>query len=146
MLNRAYNLRQHYATLKPLGLDGTSMMRLEPEMVELYQHLAAAMSQADVGFTNTGFNSLYIWSGVKMPAPVIVQHSLLFATEEDRRSIIEGLASAEDPLVIIRLPVYGGELLKNDVIDWIMSEFEVQEKYRGYLLMKRKSADIFLEQ
>jgi hypothetical protein len=146
MLNRSYYLRQHYATLEPLGLSGTTMMRLEPEAVELYQHLVAAMRRADVGFTNSGLNSLYFWSGVNMPAPVLVQHSLLFTTEEDRRSIIEGLKSAVDPLVIIRLPAYGGELLKIDVIDWIMSEFEVHEKYRGYLLMKRKPVVMVPEQ
>ena len=140
MLNRGYNLRQHYAALQPMGLNGTSMMRQQPEMVELYQHLVTAMQQADVGFTSSGFNSLYIWSGVKMPAPVLVQHSLLFATEKSRRSIIEGLESAADPLVIIRMPAYGGELLKIDLIDWILSEFEVDQEYRGYLLMKRKPA------
>jgi len=140
LLNRTYSLKQHYAALLPLGFNGTELMRGEAREVERYQHLVAAMRQADVGFTSSGFNSLYIWSGVAMPAPIIVQHSLLFTSAADRLSIMQGLKAAQDPLVLIRLPTYGGEPQKIDLIDWIMSEFEIVEKYRGYLLMKPRPA------
>jgi hypothetical protein len=75
-----------------------------------------------------------------MPAPILVQHSLLFTSAEDRFSIMQGLRAAQDPLILIRLPAYGGEPQKVDLIDWIKAEFEVVERYRGYLLLKRAPA------
>ncbi len=142
LLNRSYSLKQQYAVLLPFGFNGAELMRGKAKEVERYQYLVAAMGQADVGFTSSGFNSLYIWSGVAMPAPIIVQHSLLFTSAADRLSIMRGLRAARTPLVLIRLPAYGAEPQKVDLIDWIMSEFEIVEKYRGYLLMKPRPVTV----
>ncbi len=139
LTGKAFSLKQEYAALQPLNVQGTRFIRLAPERVAFYQYVVAEMRQADVGFTSSGFNSLYFWSGVAMPAPVVVQHDLRLSSEKDRRAVIQGLAAARHPLVLLRLPAYGIEPPKIDVTDWIKSEFEVYRRYHGYALMKRKS-------
>ncbi|MGI9285181.1 MAG: hypothetical protein ACR2P1_07305, partial [Pseudomonadales bacterium] len=120
-------------------IKGTQLLRLEPERVKFYRYVVAEMRKADVGFTSSGFNSLYFWSGVQMPAPVVVQHDLRLSSEKDRRAVMRGLAAAKNPLVLLRQPAYGIKPPKIELTDWIISEFEVFRRYNGYLLMRRKS-------
>ncbi|MGI9285517.1 MAG: hypothetical protein ACR2P1_09015 [Pseudomonadales bacterium] len=139
LTGKTLSLKQDYAALEPLNIQGTRFLRLEPERVKFYRYVVDEMGKADVGFTSSGFNSLYFWSGVQMPAPVVVQHNLRLSSEKDRRAVIRGLAAAKNPLVLMRQPAYGIKPPKIDLTDWIKSEFDVYRRYNGYLLMRRKS-------
>lgn len=136
---KTLSLQQQYAALEPLNIQGTRFIKLAPERVKFYQYVVAEMRQADVGFTSSGFNSLYFWSGVLMPAPVVVQHDLRLSSEQDRRAVMQGLVAANNPLVLLRQSAYGITPPKIDLTDWIKSEFEVYRRYQGYAFMRRKS-------
>ena len=133
-------LRGRYRSLEPVGIPGMEWLRLEPGRVRAYRQLIAEMHQADVGFIDSGLNSLYLWSGVNMAAPVVVQHVLSRVSRRQREEIAEGLAAAGNPLVLLRMAQYGLPPQKIDLTDWINSEFVEYRKIGGYRLMKKPIA------
>ncbi|MGI9295866.1 MAG: hypothetical protein ACR2PS_17935, partial [Pseudomonadales bacterium] len=62
LTGKTLSFKQEYAALEPLNIHGTQRLRLEPERVKFYQYVVGEMRKADVGFTSSGFNSLYFWS------------------------------------------------------------------------------------
>ena len=133
------DLRGRYWSLEPVGIPGMERLRLEPGRVSAYRQLLAEMHQADVGFTDSGLNSLYLWSGVDMAAPVVVQHDLSRLPRRQREEIAEGLAAAGNPLVLLRMAQYDLPPQKIELTDWINREFVEYRKIGGYRLMKKPS-------
>lgn len=132
-------LRGRYWSLEPVGIPGMERLRLEPGRVSAYRQLVAEMHQADVGFIDSGLNSMYLWSGVDMAAPVVVQHALSRVPRRQREEIAEGLAAARNPLVLLRMSQYDLPPQKIELTDWINREFVEYRIIGGYQLMKKPS-------
>ncbi|MCY4427108.1 MAG: hypothetical protein OXC05_08770 [Halieaceae bacterium] len=136
---RGQELRGRYWALHPVQIPGMEWVRLESDRVSTYQLLLAEMRKADAGFNAFGLNSLYLWSGVDMAAPVMVQHDLRFTSSRRREQIAGGLAAASNPLVLLRMPQYGLQPQNIELTDWINTEFVEYRKIGGYRLMKKPS-------
>ena len=136
---RVLELRERYWALQPVQISGMEWLRLEPSRVNTFQQLLAEMHEADVGFSAFGLNSLYLWSGIDMAAPVVVQHDLRFTSKRRQEEIAEGLAAAGNPLVLLRMQQYGLQPQSIELTDWIDREFVEYRKIGGYQLMKKPS-------
>ena len=117
--SRGLELRGRYWSLEPVQIPGMEWLRLDPGRVSAYRRLVAEMREADVGFTDSGLNSLYLWSGVEMAAPVVVQIDLRLVSRRRHEEIIQGLSAAERPLVLLNLARYGGQPAKTGLRDWV---------------------------
>ncbi len=130
-------VKRRYEIRQPLGFVGTDLLRIEPRRTRMYQELVKAVDQADVLFTTAGFNSLFLWTGHQMPAPVLVAHDLRVLPSEDRRDIIAGLAEARNPIVILKKPLIGRQLPDIDLIQWITRSFEPYRTIGPFRLLRR---------
>lgn len=132
---------RRYQAGTALGFPGTERIRLEPRRARQLQQLVAALEPADVIFATAGLNSLYLWTGRRMPAPVAVANDLRVIPEDDRRRIAQGLERAQRPIVILSPPMKPHDLSTIDLVQWIESHFELDRRIGRYRLMRRRKAE-----
>jgi hypothetical protein len=131
-------VRTLYQGYKPLALPGTGFMRIEPHRGKVLRELAGAVSKADVALTTFRFNSLYLWSSAKMPAPGYLSlYPLAYSLPAEQERVKAGLRRAEHPVVVTRLPREGAKP-QVGILAWIEENYQPYRTIGPYVLMKRR--------
>ncbi len=131
---QALQARERYQSGQALALPGAQQLRLPAVQAGRYRKLVAEMDKSDVALATSGFNSLYLWSGAKPPAPVLFNLSPRFLTPEQQQQIVLGLQGAERPVVLLRKARRGAE--RTTVELWVESHFRQTNKIGPYRVMR----------
>ena len=134
--------KQQYESQQPLQLPGTEYLRIEPNRVALFQQLVGSIedANADVLLTNSRFNSLYFWSGTKVPSVGYVsQFTLHYSSLNEQRKSRAGLDQAQRPVILIRKS--HTIAAQCELMQWINQEFEPYLEIGDYTLMRKISVN-----
>jgi hypothetical protein len=95
------DVRREYARLRPLGLPGSSHIRMDDETVTMYGDLAQYLAAESSTFvTYPGVNSLYFWAD-KRPPTQLNSTGWGQLTHTQQREILDALAKAEKPRLVV---------------------------------------------
>jgi hypothetical protein len=93
--------RRHYASLEPLGLKGSRLVRMDAETTELYRSLTAYLeAECDTFVTYPGINSLYFWTG-KRPPTQLNSTGWGQLSHAQQEFILGSLQGFKRPLVVV---------------------------------------------
>jgi hypothetical protein len=98
-------LRRHYASLTPLDLPGSHLVRFDSETSEMYRALAQYLqAECDTFVTYPGINSLYFWTNKHPPTHLnstgwgplshSQQEQILIALRQSKRPMLVVVAAA----------------------------------------------------
>jgi hypothetical protein len=90
-----------YARHVPLGLPGAKWLRLPESRSVVYRELAKTIgSTSDAFLSTSGFNSLYVWTGVRPPNRVMIGNELSVFTDDEQVQMVQSLLKYERPMVV----------------------------------------------
>ena len=95
------DVRRQYDRLIPLGLPGSSLVRMDAETVSMYRELSAYLaSHCDAFVTYPGINSLYLWTG-QQPPTHINSTGWGQLSHAQQNSILDRLKHSSRPLLVV---------------------------------------------
>ena len=94
-------VRRQYDRLVPLGLPGSSLVRMDAETVSMYRELSAYLArQCDAFVTYPGINSLYLWTE-QAPPTHINSTGWGQLSHAQQASILSSLKNSSRPLLVV---------------------------------------------
>jgi hypothetical protein len=93
--------RLRYAGLVAVDLPGTARLRLPTNHVSLLRTLTDALRErADTFLCDTGFNSLYFWTGKEPPTLDVIGNQIRFSSDERQAAMMAALLAHQRPMVV----------------------------------------------
>ena len=94
-------VRREYASLLPMQLTGSRLVRMDEEQTSMYQQLSGYLAtECDTFVCYPGINSLYFWSG-KQPPTQINSTGWGQLTHAQQRHILTSLQKASRPKMVV---------------------------------------------
>ncbi|MBX6311484.1 MAG: hypothetical protein IRY99_00960 [Isosphaeraceae bacterium] len=142
---RAY-LRYRAAT--PLGLRGAEWIRIDERRVAAYRWLAANLERhADTFLCTTGFNSLYLWTGLRPACRIGLSNTIDYVSPEHQETLVTSLSRLPDACVIEHEPYLHPLVLSSIrhsslLRDYIDQEFKVCGMVDGFAFRIRRGRPV----
>lgn len=131
-----------------LGLPGAESLRLSPETAsDLHIVTQNSAAHADVLFSLPGIFSTNLWSG--RPTPTLANTTLWFSllSSPQQAAIIDRLASAERPVVLVQRDLTAHLIRQNipiggPLVGWLQANFQAALKLGSYEIWVRRGRTI----
>ena len=127
----------------PLGLRGTSLIRVAPEQAEDLRWVTAQLSTCGSSYSLPGMLSFAFWTGHALPTTQNINDVLAFIPPERQERIVEALSRAPDLCV-----VYNPELLRffdrgqirsdPPLLHFILADFVQVAERHGFVILRRR--------
>jgi hypothetical protein len=127
----------------PLGLPGTSLIRVDPGQAEDLRWVTAQLSSCGSSYSLPGMLSFALWTGHALPTNQNINDVLAFIPPERQERIVEALSRAPDLCVVYNpelLRFFDRGQLRGDppLLHFILADFVQVAERHGYVILRRR--------
>lgn len=133
-----------YRSRTPLALSGAEWIRVPAAQASTYQRLCTSLkNRADTFICSTGFNSMYFWTQIDPPCPLVIGNNLDIFTKAQQATIVASLDRFPHPCAVYHPsfflkaedPAHSGNL----VLKTIANDYTTVERIGNYEVKIRAS-------
>jgi hypothetical protein len=127
----------------PLGLRGTSLIRVDPEQAEDLRWVTAQLSSCGSWYSLPGLLSFAFWTRHALLTTQNINDALAFIPPERQERIVEALSRAPDLCVVYNpelLRFFDRGQLRGDppLLHFILADFVQVAERHGYVILRRR--------
>jgi hypothetical protein len=129
----------------PLGLPGTSLIRIDPKQADDLRWVTKQLSSCASSYSMPGLWSFTFWTGHTLPTTLNINDVLAFVRPAQQHSIVEALSRQPD-LCIVYNPGYLQSFDRGQIetdpplLNFLRTEFVPTAERDGYLILKRRAS------
>jgi len=125
----------------PLGLRGTSLIRIDPVQAEDLRWVTTQLSSCESSYSLPGLLSFAFWTGHALPTTQNINDVLAFIPPERQERIVEALSRAPDLCVVYTpglLRYFDRGQLRSDppLLHFILADFVQVAERHGYVILR----------
>jgi hypothetical protein len=129
----------------PLGLPGTSLIRIEQKQADDMRWVTAQLSSCASSYSMPGLLSFAFWTGHAPPTTVNINDVLAFVRPAQQQSIVEALSRRPGLCVVYNpkyLKVFDRGQIETDppLLHYLQTEFVPTAERDGYIILKRRTS------
>ncbi len=127
----------------PLGLPGTSLVRVDPNQAEDLQWITAQLRACTSSYSMPGLFSFALWTGHTLPTALNINDTLAFILPAQQREIVKALAGQPD-LCVVYNPDYlrffdRGQIEQDPpLLHYLLADFAPAAWRHGFIILKRR--------
>jgi hypothetical protein len=127
----------------PLGLRGTSLIRIDPERAKDLRWVTAQLSSCGSSYSLPGMLSFAFWTGHALLTTQNINDVLAFIPPERQERIVEALSRAPDLCVVYNpklLRIFDRGQIRSDppLLHFILADFVQVAERHGYVILRRR--------
>jgi hypothetical protein len=127
----------------PLGLRGTSLIRIDPEQAEDLRWVTAQLSSCGSSYSLPGLLSFAFWTGHALLTTQNINDVLAFIPPERQERIVEALSRTPDLCVVYNpelLRIFDRGQIRSDppLLHFILADFVQVAERHGYVILRRR--------
>jgi hypothetical protein len=127
----------------PLGLRGTSLIRIDPEQAEDLRWVTAQLSSCGSSYSLPGLLSFAFWTGHALLTTQNINDVLAFIPPERQERIVEALSRTPDLCVVYNpelLRIFDRGQIRSDppLLHFILTDFVQVAERHGYVILRRR--------
>ena len=132
----------HRRELEPLGLPGSSLIRVDPEQASDYLWAVGKLAECQAFYTFPGLSSFYFWTNQKAPTGLNINNPLGLLSEAQQATVVSELDKYEDLCVLydpeLLLAFDRGQIANNPpLLRYIQEKFVEVETQGIFRLLRR---------
>jgi hypothetical protein len=147
IIGAAFTLRsaRAYWHNVPLGLPGTSLIRVDQKQAGDLRWVTAELSSCVSSYSMPGLLSFAFWTGHALPTTLNINDVLAFIRPAQQQSIVEGLSHQSGLCVVYNpeyLQVFDRGQIETDppLLHYLHTEFVPTAERDGYIILKRRTS------
>lgn len=129
----------------PLGLPGTSLIRVDPDQAGDLQWIMGQLQACTSSYSMPGMFSLALWTGHALPTPLNINDTLAFILPAQQQDIIRALAGRPDLCVVYNpdhLKLFDRGQIRQDppLLHYLLADFAPVAQRHGFIILRRRNA------
>jgi hypothetical protein len=134
----------------PLGLPGTSLIRIDPKQADDMRWVTAQLSSCASSYSVPGLWSFAFWTGQSLPTALNINDELAFIGHAKQQVIVQALSRQPDLCVVYNrgyLRFFDRGQIRTDppLLHYVRSDFVPTAQRDGYVILKRRASEISRE-
>ena len=127
----------------PLGLPGTSLIRVDPDQAENLQWITAQLRACTSSYSMPGMFSFALWTSHALPTALNINDTLAFILPAQQREVVKALAGQPD-LCVVYNPDYlrffdRGQIERDPpLLHYLLADFVSVASRHGFFILKRR--------
>lgn len=127
----------------PLGLPGTSLVRVDSDQAEDLQWITAQLRACTSSYSMPGMFSVALWTGHALPTALNINDTLAFILPAQQRDVVQALAGQPD-LCVVYNPDYlqwfdRGQIGQDPpLLHYLLANFAPGAQRHGFIILKRR--------
>ena len=128
----------------PLGLPGTSLVRVDSDQAEDLQWITAQLQACTSPYSLPGMFSFALWTGHVLPTALNINDTLAFILPAQQRDVVQALAG-QPSLCVVYNPDYlrffdRGQIRQDPpLLHYLLADFVPAAQQHGFIILKRRS-------